>query len=242
MRIAQISDIHMDNFTEPFFLRHVVDRINNLKPDAVCLTGDFITAEDRPTARSRNFAIGAAWQCANILAELECKARYAVLGNHDYSVGAEGVSDALTANGITVLRDAHVPIERGGARIWLAGLNDPLNGHPEPELAIPASIQNVANEPVVLLCHAPDYADRLLTRPEGQAVALMLSGHTHGGQIRVPLLGALVSPQLGKKYIEGWFRLGNMQLHVNRGIGTIGLPFRLDCPPEISLLTLRARA
>jgi predicted MPP superfamily phosphohydrolase len=121
-------------------------------------------------------------------------------------------------------------------------LNDPLNGHPEPELAIPASIQNVANEPVVLLCHAPDYADRLLTRPEGQAVALMLSGHTHGGQIRVPLLGALVSPQLGKKYIEGWFRLGNMQLHVNRGIGTIGLPFRLDCPPEISLLTLRARA
>lgn len=242
MRIAQLSDIHMDNFTEPFFLRHVVDRVNSLKPDAVCLTGDFVTATSKPSARLKKFAIGSAWHCAGILAGLESKTRYAVLGNHDFEIGPKDISDALTANGIAVLRDAYVPIERGNARIWLAGLNDPLTGHPNPELAIPESIQNLPNEPVVLLCHAPDYADHLLAHPVGRAVGLMLSGHTHGGQICLPLLGAVVLPPLGRKYIEGWFRLGGMQLSVNRGIGAIGLPFRFNCPPEITLITLRAEA
>jgi predicted MPP superfamily phosphohydrolase len=68
----------------------------------------------------------------------------------------------------------------------------------------------------------------------------MLCGHTHGGQIRLPWIGAMVLPEMGRKYIEGWFRLNQLQLHVNRGIGTVGLPFRFDCPPEISLLTLRS--
>jgi predicted MPP superfamily phosphohydrolase len=81
-----------------------------------------------------------------------------------------------------------------------------------------------------------------LTQPAGQAVDLMLSGHSHGGQIRLPLLGALVLPELARKYVKGWFQLGRLQLHVNRGIGTIGLPFRLDCPPEITSITLRAGA
>jgi uncharacterized protein len=69
---------------------------------------------------------------------------------------------------------------------------------------------------------------------------LMLTGHTHGGQVRLPFIGAMVLPELGKKYVEGWFRFGRMQLHVNRGIGTVGVPFRFNCAPEISLLTLRA--
>lgn len=112
-------------------------------------------------------------------------------------------------------------------------------GHPDPELAIPASIRNVPNEPIMLMCHAPDYADDLLAHPAGKAIGLMLSGHTHGGQIRLTLLGALELPPLGKKYVEGWFRLGGLQLYVNRGIGTVGLPFRLNCPPEITLITLR---
>jgi predicted MPP superfamily phosphohydrolase len=70
----------------------------------------------------------------------------------------------------------------------------------------------------------------------------MLSGHTHGGQIRLPLIGALVLPPMGKKFDQGWFQLGRMGLYVNRGIGTIGVPFRLDCPPEITIFTLRASA
>ncbi|HEV2485632.1 MAG TPA: metallophosphoesterase [Terracidiphilus sp.] len=240
MRIAQISDIHMDEFTEPFFLRHVVDRINGLKPDAVFLTGDFVTANLGSMTGSTKFERGAAWQCANILTGLECRALYAVLGNHDFGVGAKEVASALAANGIAVLRNGCVPIERAGGRFWLAGLDDPLDGHPNPELAIPPSIRNVPNEPVVLLCHAPDYADRLLTHPVGRTVDLMLCGHTHGGQIRLPLIGAMVLPPLGRKYIQGWFKLGRLQLHVNRGIGTIGLPFRFDCPPEITSITLRA--
>jgi predicted MPP superfamily phosphohydrolase len=239
MRIAQISDIHMDEFTEPFFLRHVVDKINQIKPDAVLITGDFITAKLGMNLGSTRFALGAAWQCANILTGLECKALYASLGNHDVNVGAKQVSAALVANGITVLRNACLPIERGGGRIWLAGLDDPLEGKPDPELAIPASIRNAPNEPIVLMCHAPDYADHLLTQPAGQAIDLMLSGHSHGGQIRFPLVGAMVLPPLARKYVKGWFQLGRLQLYVNRGIGTIGLPLRFDCPPEITSITLR---
>lgn len=236
LRIAQLSDIHMDEFTEPLFLRYLVARINRMQPDVVLLTGDFITSG----AASKRFAIGAAWQCANILAGLKCRQVYAVLGNHDVDVDAKQVTAALKANGIAVLTNTCLPIERGGGRVWLAGVDDPVEGRPDPESAIPAAIRNVASEPVILMCHAPDYADYLLTRPVGKAIRLMLSGHTHGGQVRLPFAGALQLPELGKNYVEGWFRLGGMQLYVNRGIGTVGLPFRLDCPPEISLFTLRA--
>jgi len=104
---------------------------------------------------------------------------------------------------------------------------------------VPDSICGIAHEPIILLCHAPDYVDHILTRPAGKAVGLVLSGHTHGGQVRLPLLGAMELPELGHKYVQGWFRLGSLQLYVNRGIGTVGVPFRLDCPPEITLLTLR---
>jgi hypothetical protein len=111
---------------------------------------------------------------------------------------------------------------------------------PIPELAIPESIRNVPHEPIVLLCHAPDYVDDLLPTPAGRALSLMLSGHTHGGQIRIPLIGATSLPPLGHKYVEGWFRFGNLQLYVNRGLGTVGLPVRFNCPPEITLFTLRS--
>jgi uncharacterized protein len=236
MRIAQLSDIHLDNMTEPFYLRHVVQKINQMQPDAVFLTGDFVS--DGLT--SRDYAVKAAWQCGSILSELICRPLYAVLGNHDVAVGDKEVAEALRGSGITVLRNTHLPIERVGGRFWLAGIDDPVWGVPDPELAIPPSIRNVPDEPIVLLCHAPDYADDLLAMPAGKAVSLMLSGHTHGGQVRLPLVGALELPTMGRKYVEGLFRLGNLKLYVNRGIGTIGLPFRLNCPPEITLFTLRA--
>ncbi len=235
LRIAQLSDIHLDEYTEPFFLRHAVDRINRLQPDLVLLTGDFVS--DGPLPES--FARSAAWRCASILRELTCRNLYAIPGNHDVRVGARWVNEALTANGITVLTNANLPIERGASRIWLAGLDDPVEGFPDPEKAIPPSIRHVPNEPIVLMCHAPDYADDLLKHPAGQAVDLMVSGHTHGGQVCLPMVGALSLPSLGQKYIEGWFQLGEMQLYVNRGIGTVGLPFRLNCPPEITLMTMR---
>jgi hypothetical protein len=247
MRIAQLSDIHMDEYTEPLFLRHVIDEVNRNQPDAVLLTGDFITERVVPRrfssrefiAGEEKFATGAAWQCANMLRELKCRSIYAVLGNHDLSIGPTSVTEALTANGIIMLTNACLPIERSGSRFWLAGLDDPVMGNPNPDLAIPPSIRNLPNEPVVLMCHAPDYVDTLLTHPAGKSIALMLSGHTHGGQVRLPLIGLMHLPELGRKYIEGWFQFGGLQLHVNRGIGTLGLPLRINCPPELTLLTLR---
>jgi hypothetical protein len=200
------------------------------------LTGDFVTHQLLP----KKFSIGPAWQCANILNGLQCARRYAVLGNHDALVGVEEITRPLVDNGITVLKNESQPIELAGARFWIAGLGDVLEGDADPEVAIPASLRNSPNEPIILLCHEPDYADELLAFPSGKAVALMLSGHSHGGQVRLPLIGALTLPNMGRKYIQGWFRLGKMQLHVNRGLGTVGVPFRFDCPPEISLLTLRS--
>jgi predicted MPP superfamily phosphohydrolase len=235
-RVAQLSDIHLDQYTEPFLLRDAVTFINRLNPDAVFLTGDYVTFGLLPS----RFSIGPAWQCARLLNNLQCPNRYAVLGNHDVIISRKEVIAALSANGITVLDNAYLPIERAGGRFWLAGLDDPVVGNPDPNAAIPASIRNVPHEPIVLLCHAPDYADHLVTLAAGQAVALMVSGHTHGGQVRLPFVGAIALPVMGKKYVQGWFRFGDLQLYVNRGLGTVGVPFRFDCPPEITLLTLRS--
>jgi hypothetical protein len=235
-RIVQLSDLHMDEFTEPMFLRHVVDRINLMNPDVVLLTGDFVSFG----ITTKEFAIGSAWQCANILTGLKCRQVFASLGNHDHFIDPKEVSAALTANGIRVLRNASVPVERDGKRIWIAGVDDPVEGDPDPERAMPASIRNQPQEPIILMCHAPDYADDLLEHPAGHAVSLMLSGHTHGGQVRIPFVGPMELPDMGRKYVEGWFRFGDMRLYVNRGIGTVGVPFRFNCPPEITLFTLRS--
>ena len=239
LRIVQLSDIHMDEFTEPLYLRHVVDKVNRMAPEIVLMTGDFVSE----APRSKHFAIGAAWQCAEILDRLECRQRYAVMGNHDVIIGAKPVTEALSSRGIQVLHNTFLPLERdmrgNRGRIWLAGLADPLVGHPEPDRAIPELIRGVANEPVLLMCHGPDYVDHLAADPVGKSIGLVLSGHTHGGQVRLPGLPPAQLPPMGQKYVEGWFRFGAMQLYVNRGIGTVGVPFRLFCPPEITQITLR---
>jgi predicted MPP superfamily phosphohydrolase len=234
-RIVQLSDIHLEAWTEPFFLRHAVERINALKPDAVFLTGDFVSE----APNSPDFPIRCAWKCAEILRRIECRRTYGILGNHDMIAGPDEIAKALTENGVTMLRNRCLPIERDGARFWLAGVDDPLKGDPDPGAAIPERIRNLRDEPVILMCHGPDYADELQIQAAGQAVKLMLSGHTHGGQVRMPFVGPLALPPMGRKYVEGYFRLGGMQLYVNRGLGTVGVPFRFDCPPEITHITLR---
>jgi predicted MPP superfamily phosphohydrolase len=233
-RIAQLSDIHLDEYSEPLFVEHAVNVINDLNVDFVFLTGDYVTNG----IGSHSFNVGAAWQCANILRNLKCQLRYAILGNHDVAVGSKIVSTAMKDNGIPVLVNSYTPLERGGSRIWLSGLDDWDAGRPKIDLAIPAAIRGIAEEPVILLCHEPDYADQVAKKGAAQDVALMLSGHSHGGQVRLPLFGPLILPPGAKKYVAGWFRFGNMQLYVNRGLGTIGVPFRFDCPPEISVITL----
>lgn len=232
--IAQVSDIHLDEYTEPFFLERVVHHTNALRPDLVLLTGDFVTRGAFSLFEGRS----AAYRCAEILSTLTAPLRYAVLGNHDVTLSAPLVIEALTTHGTPVLVNQHLPIDLNGERLWLAGAADPATSHPDLDLTLPAN----PKAPVILMAHEPDYADNVIRHPRGPLVDLMLSGHSHGGQIRLPFVGALVLPPMGEKYVEGYFRLNQMQLYVNRGIGTVGLPFRLNCPPEITLLTLQPSA
>jgi len=236
-RIAQLSDIHTEDFTEPWLVRTAIDHVNRLQPDAVFFTGDFVTMWSN---EQKSKAIAAAWRLGEMLNGLTCNQRYGVLGNHDMVTGPRQIIEALDAFGVTILNNAYLPVERGGSRFWLAGLEDPVVGTPRPEEAVPVAIRHQPQEPVVLLCHGPDYADKLLKQPVGQAVSFMLSGHTHGGQVRMPFAGPILLPPFGKKYVAGWFRLGKLQLYVNRGLGTVALPIRFNCPPEIALFTLRA--
>jgi len=232
--IAQISDIHYDEFTEPFFVRHVVNRVNQLKPDMVALTGDFVT--DSP--RSLEWGAAHASPCAEILSRLTAPLRYAVMGNHDAAVGPAKVTDALVSHGIPVLANSHVALDRKGDRIWIAGLNDATFMNPSVQKAVPEEAMR-RQQPVILLGHEPDYADTVAQQLSDRRVDLMLAGHTHGGQIRLHFFGNMFKPPLGKKYIRGLFQIGGLQLYVNRGIGTVNMPLRFRCPPEVTLFTLQ---
>jgi len=231
LRIVQISDLHLDEFTEPFFLERVIQRVNQLAADVVLLTGDFVTLGDFTFLDIP----GSAYRCAEIVSAITSPLRYAILGNHDVGVGSSLVTGALRAKGIPVLVNQFVPLERGSDRIWLCGVDDPATSRPNLDLAIPSH----PDAPVILMAHEPDYADRVLLHPKGKLVDLMLSGHTHGGQVRLPFGKPLVLPPFGKIYPEGLFHLNKMQLYVNRGIGTVGVPFRLNCPPEITVIKLK---
>lgn len=233
-RLAQISDIHLENWTEPYFLRHAVDQVNRMQPDAVVLTGDFITTlEGR-----KGFPAEAMETCASILSGLHCRTIYGILGNHDAQVAPEAVVQSLATHGIPILRNQSVPLERDGARFWLAGIDDMLSGRPDLEKTIRPSIRNLQQEPILLLGHEPDPAVTIARHPAAATVRLMLSGHTHGGQVRLPFVGALTLPPKGKLFPQGLYAVGQMHLYVNRGLGTVGVPFRFDCPPEITEITL----
>jgi len=228
---VQISDFHFHEYTEAAFLEAVVRRVNEANPDLVVLTGDFVSTKPLP----RHFAVRMSYHCAELLSRIECPLRYAILGNHDVLVSAHAVTDALLTHGIPVLTDSSVPLEREGRRLWLAGIKDALEGRPNLATALPAG-RNPEQEPLILLAHEPDFADHAI----GRQIDLVLSGHTHGGQIRLPFLPPLLLPSMGTKYVEGLFRLRDgMQLYVNRGIGAVNLPFRFRCPPEISVFTLQ---
>ena len=231
LKVVQISDFHFAEFTEAFFIREVVRRVNALAPDLVLLTGDFVSRWPLPMPMAAKMS----YHCAALLSELTCPLRYAILGNHDALVSAATVTDALETHGIPVLANRYVPLERDGQRLWLAGVKDILQQRPDLKLALPQE-RDPFKEPVILMAHEPDYADHAV----GHQVDLVLSGHTHGGQIRIPLLPPLLLPDLGRRYVHGLFQLRDgMQLYVNRGIGAVNLPLRFRCPPEITVLRLQ---
>ncbi|HEX3469745.1 MAG TPA: metallophosphoesterase [Silvibacterium sp.] len=231
LKIAQLSDFHYAQFTEPFFVRRVVNEVNRLKPDVVAFTGDYVTHGFWSVEETVDFA----YKCAEILSGVESPERYAVLGNHDCMLRPHihAVTDALETHGIPVLENRALPLEREGQRLWFAGTGDAICGHVNLDEAVPDATRK-DGEPVILLAHEPD----ILPQVAKHNVDLMLSGHTHGGQVRIPFLPAMFLPELGQKFVEGLFQVGSTQLYVNRGIGTVNLPIRFNCPPEITLITL----
>lgn len=229
MKIVQISDLHFEEYDEAFFLEHVVRLVNGLKPDMVLYTGDFVSYGPFPMSYSRSRIA----PCAEILAKTECPLRFASLGNHDYIVGWKLVRDGLVSHGIPTLVNQSIPVERGGKRLWITGLGSACAMASHPETAIPKSVLR-DRESMIVMAHEPD----VLPQIASYGADLMLSGHTHGGQVRLPFVPLFYLPRLGQIYVEGMFRLGNTQMYVNRGIGAVLVPVRLNCRPEITQFTL----
>lgn len=229
-RLVQLSDIHFSELMTQDHLRRIVDAVNAQRPDLVALTGDYVTMTYRGNCDQR---AQDAWPCAQVLRDIKARhGQVAVLGNHDLDTNAAIVSEALKANQIPVLRNRSIPIEAAGARFWLAGMDNVLEGKPDPE----AMLRGVpAGECVVLAVHEPDCADRMRRYP----IDLQISGHSHGGQIRLPLIGPLYLPPGARKYPMGYYNFGSLQLYTNRGVGVIHVPVRFLCPPELTVLTLR---
>ena len=158
---------------------------------------------------------------------------YAVLGNHDWWLDGSRVRKALADKGIRVLENESVRLERKGNAFRLLGLADNMERSPETSGALKSV---PASEPVIALIHEPDYFPSIPER-----IALTLAGHTHGGQVRLPLVGSLIVPsRYGQRYALGTIREGSKLLFVTTGIGTSIIPVRFGVPPEYALLTIRS--
>jgi predicted MPP superfamily phosphohydrolase len=223
LRILVLTDLHAGPFVSPGALALAIERVLALGPDLVLVGGDLLTS------RLREFD---SHRAAFALLRAPLGA-FAVLGNHDHYAGpAEQVIERLESIGLRVLHNRSVAIERDGARLWIAGVDDVLVGRPDLEAALAG-----CTPPLLLLSHNPDVFFEAARR----GVALTLAGHTHGGQIRVPGLPVLVR-QSRFRLDEGRYHAGPAQLVVSRGMGAVGLPWRVACPPEAVLLRLRAGA
>jgi len=230
--IAVLSDFHYDEYFSEHPLRAAIKMVNGLHPDLIVLTGDFVSL--RIFGGEEEKSAHAAEPCAALLRQMQAPhGLWAVLGNHDVYTDPDIVTEALRGRGIAVLANQSVPIEANGGRFWLGGVNDVFTGTADVEATF---LQRGQDEPAVLLAHEPDFADYVARYD----VDLQLSGHSHGGQVRLPLLRPLYLPQLARKYIWGLYRIGGLTLYTNPGLGTVGLPVRLNCPPEITLLTVRS--
>jgi len=220
--IVQLTDIHLYPLTQPETVRRAVELANSLDPDVTVLTGDYVWRE-----------LDAIGELAPILSRLNAHhGVYVTLGNHDYWTNAAVIKQAFEKERLPVLVNQGVPLSQGSNTVFLGGLDDGWSGHPDLERTLEGAYPG---DVVMLLCHEPDLADRY--HKDGR-IALQLSGHTHAGQIRLPGIGAVVHPYLGKKYEMGLYRVGAMWLYTNRGIGCISEPVRFNCPPEVTEFTL----
>jgi hypothetical protein len=239
--IAHLSDLHVGPYIGAPDIRRAAQAVNRLSPDLIVVTGDFVSR----SARHRV-------SCTQELATLKSRyGVYAVLGNHDVWLDADEAANALTQCGIGVLRDESRSLAMGDARLWLVGVEDvgltaDFEGSccdwlrtmwPAKVARVEALLRSIPeDETRILLVHNPDLNEML----GGEKIDLALSGHTHGGQVRLPLLGSLYIPScFGRKYEAGLVQGPASPVYVNRGLGVITPPARFGCRPEITLLRLR---
>ena len=225
-RIAQISDLHCGPFASGRRVERWVAATNRLEPDLVAVTGDLIASG------SDYIDI-----VARALGGLRARdGAFAAMGNHDYFGDGEAMVSALEGAGLTVLRNRGVELRRGAAAIWLAGVDDTWTKRHDVGRALAA---RPVGMPAVLLAHDPV----LFPAAAERGVDLVLSGHTHGGQVAVPLLARRLNlARLMTPFTTDVYRSGSTTLYVNRGLGTTGPPVRLAVAPEIAVLTLRRSA
>jgi uncharacterized protein len=226
-RIAHLTDIHLSEFMGATQLVDAVRIVNSLAPDWLFLTGDYV---------GDNAAYAA--DLIEPLRQLTMPI-YAVYGNHDYWSEIGTVRAALDQAGVHTLRNEALPL---ADQLWVAGADDIWSGRPD----LAATLQGVPSDvTTLLLAHEPDFFDRVVQRQA--PVAVQFSGHSHGGQVRLPTLHrgqdgrytyAPVLPRYGRLYPIGLRRVGHQQVYTNRGLGVWPAPYRLNCRPEITLFTL----
>jgi uncharacterized protein len=227
--IAHLADFHHGRFVGLPFIRRAAELAQSLNPDAIALVGDF--GHKGYELRER------LPPCLEALSALKAPLGvFAVPGNHDMLDDGRVYRRAVHDTSLTDLTNRSVRVTIGDDSMWFAGVDDLWYGEPDLRSALAGVPAGAA---VVLLSHNPDFAE---TAPDPR-VGLMLSGHTHGGQVYLPIVGAPWIPsRYGEKYLAGLVRGPATQVYVTRGIGEAGVPFRFNCPPEINLLTLTRAA
>lgn len=229
LRIAVLSDLHVDNWSvTDKKLRTIVERTNQLQPDLIVILGDYMSSNGWVTRRVEPEVFGA------VLKDLHAPLGvYSVLGNHDWWNNGMRVRRGLEQNGIRVLEDETAQIDVRGTSLWLVGFAD-LWTRPQRIAVTVAKVPE--GQPLIGLTHNPDIFPNVPPR-----VQLLLAGHTHGGQVRFPIIGPVVeSSDYGDRWVQGHVFADNHHLFVTTGIGTSIMPVRFGLPPEIVLLTLKS--
>ncbi len=220
-RVVHLSDIHHSPFTTLEHIARAVKIANELKPDMFVLTGDFVSHEAEYIA-----------PMAKVLGKLESEfGSFACLGNHDHWTNAEAVTNALRAENIQVLINEGFRFTARNSSFWLGGVDDYMVGKTDLRAALRGSFPD---ELKMLLAHNP----KILNRAARASVDLIFSGHTHGGQVKLRDDEKRILPRR-RKFASGLYRRADTQIYITRGIGTVVLPVRYGCPPEISLIELR---
>ncbi len=222
LRIGLITDIHHEPHRPVALLARAVALLNAATPDVILLGGDYVNSTardfDRPLAL-----------IARLRAPLGV---YGVLGNHDYWAGGDYLAARLAGVGVTILRNEARRLRApGGGVWWLVGADSTVRGHDDLDAAF-APVP--PGEFRLLLAHEPEVADGVARR--GLVADLQLSGHSHGGQVVLPFVGAPLLPRLGRRYIRGWHP--DPPIYTSRGLGTVPPYLRFNSAPEVSVLTL----